>query len=124
MEGAIDVRIILAASWIALMLAYLLGDVLRIFNGEFVPGEIGGKRMSGPVWLGIAIFMTIPIAMLILSLILPYPLNRWINMIVAVILFAFNLFGLPTYPGAYDKYLIIVGLALNVLTFGYALQWT
>jgi hypothetical protein len=123
METAIDVRIMLAASWIALMLTYLLGDVLRIFSGEFVPGEISGQKVSGRVWLGISIFMLIPIVMIMLSLMLGYPLNRWVNMIAAVILFVFNLIGLPTYPSAYDRFLIIVGLALNVLTFGYALGW-
>lgn len=33
----------LAALWVALMLVYLLGDVLRIFSGDFKPGEIMGK---------------------------------------------------------------------------------
>ena len=37
-----DTRIILSALWVALMLTYLLGDVLRIFSGDFVEGEIGG----------------------------------------------------------------------------------
>ena len=27
----------------------------------------------------------------------------------------FNVFGLPTYPGVYDKFLIIVGLVINIL---------
>jgi hypothetical protein len=30
---------------------------------------------------------------------------------------------LPTYPSAYDKFLIIVGLVFNVLTVWYAWQW-
>jgi hypothetical protein len=37
-----DVQIRLSALWVALMLTYLLGDVLRIFSGDFKPGEIGG----------------------------------------------------------------------------------
>ena len=37
-----DVQIQLAATWVALMLTYLLGDVLRIFSGDFKAGEIGG----------------------------------------------------------------------------------
>ena len=39
-----EVRIILSASWVALMLTYLLGDVLRIFSGEFKAGEIVGMK--------------------------------------------------------------------------------
>ena len=31
----VDLRIILSALWVALMLTYLLGDVMRIFAGDF-----------------------------------------------------------------------------------------
>ena len=119
----LDVRIILSALWAALMLTYLLGDVLRIFSGDFVAGEIGGKRITQAMWLGIAILMVIPIVMVILSLTLNYPVNRWANIIVAVFFFVFNLIGLPTYPSAYDKFLIIVGLVFNILTVWVAWKW-
>ena len=118
-----DVRIILSALWVTLMLTYLLGDVLRIFAGDFTAGEIGGKQMTQVMLLGIAALMLIPIVMVFLSLTLQYPVNRWANIIVAVVLFGFNLLGLRTYPGAYDKFLIIVGLVFNVLTVWYAWKW-
>jgi hypothetical protein len=35
-----EVKIKLSASWVALMLTYLLGDVLRIFSGDFMAGEV------------------------------------------------------------------------------------
>ncbi len=38
-----DMQIKLAVVWIALMLTYLLGDVLRIFSGDFKAGEISGQ---------------------------------------------------------------------------------
>src|SRR5687767_2059206 len=119
----LDVRIKLSALWAALMLTYLLGDVMRIFSGDFTPGEIGGQKVSQGVWLGIAIFMVIPIVMLFLSLILNQPVNRWANIIVAVVFFVFNLIGLPTYPSAYDKFLIVVSLVFNALTVWYAWKW-
>ena len=118
-----DVRIKLSALWVALMLTYLLGDVLRIFAGDFKPGEIGGIQISQKMYLGMAIFMVIPIVMIFLSLTLKYPVNRWANIIVAIFFFIFNLIGLPTYPGAYDKFLIIVGLVFNILTVWYAWKW-
>jgi hypothetical protein len=119
----IDVRLTLAALWIALMLTYLLGDVLRIFSGDFKAGEIGGMQITQELWLGIAILMVIPIVMVFLSLTLKYPVNRWANIIVAIIFFGFNLIGLPTYPSAYDKFLIVVGLVFNVLTVWYSWKW-
>lgn len=118
-----DITVKLAALWVMLMLIYLLGDVLRIFSGDFKPGEIGGTQVGQPVWLGIAAFMLIPIIMIYLSLSLNDPVNRWANIIVAAGLFIFNLVGLPTYPGAYDKFLIVVGLGINLLTIWHAWQW-
>jgi hypothetical protein len=119
-----DVKIILAASWVALMLTYLLGDVLRIYSGDFKAGEIAGMKMTPNRWLGVAVLMVIPIVMVFLSVTLSFPVNRWANIIVAIIFLGFNLIGLPNYPSAYDKFLIIVGLGFNVLTVEYAWQWT
>jgi hypothetical protein len=118
-----DVQIILSALWVALMLTYLLGDVLRIFAGAFKAGEIEGAKMSQKMLLGMAMLMLIPIVMVFLSLTLPYSVNRWVNIMAAIGLFGFNLIGLPTYPSAYDKFLIIVGLMFNALTVYYAWTW-
>jgi len=118
-----DVKIILSVSWIAVMLTYLLGDVLRIYPGDFKPGEIGGRPVTQNLLLGIAILMAVPIVMVFLSLTLSYQLNRWANIIAAIVFLGFNLIGLPTYPSAYDTFFIFVGLGLNVLTVWYAWQW-
>ncbi len=34
-----DVRVILSGLWVAVMLTYLLGDVLRLFAGDITPGD-------------------------------------------------------------------------------------
>jgi hypothetical protein len=119
----VDIRITLAAIWVCLMLTYLLGDVLRIFSGDFKAGEIGGMKLTQGMWLGIAILMLIPILMVFLTLVLGYPLVRWANIGVAAFFFVFNLVGLPSYPSAYDKFLIVVGLVFNLLTIWYAWNW-
>jgi hypothetical protein len=118
-----DARIILSGVWIALMLSYLLGDVMRIFSGEFVAGEMGGAEATQTMFLGMAALFTIPILMVVLSLTLGHPLIRWANIIVAVIFFAINVIGLPTYPQAFDKFLNIVGLGFNLITIWYAWNW-
>ncbi len=105
------------------MLIYLLGDVLRIYSGDFKPGEIAGRPVTRNLLLGIATLMAVPIVMVFLSLTLSYPLNRWVNIIAAVAFLGFNLIGLPTYASAYDRFLIIAGLGFNVLTISYAWQW-
>ena len=117
------VRIKLSALWVALMLTYLLGDVLRIFSGDFVAGEVGGMQVSQGLYLGLAALLMIPVVMVFLSLTLRYTANRWANIIFAILLFGFNLVGLPTYPSAYDKFLIVAGLLFNALTVWYAWNW-
>jgi len=118
-----ETRIKLSGIWVALMLTYLLGDVLRIFSGDFNAGEIGDMQISQGMYLGMAILMVIPVVMVFLSLTLKYKANRWANISVAVFFFLFNAVGLPTYPSAYDKFLIVVGLVFNVLTIWYAWKW-
>ena len=117
-----DTRVILAGLWVAVMLAYLLGDVLRLMAGDQTPGEIGGRAVGQGTWLGIALIMLIPIVMVVLSLTLPFPLVAWVNIAVAVLAVVFNLVGLP-YPGMYDNVLIVVSFVFNALTAWYAWSW-
>ena len=119
-----EVKIKLSGLWTALMLTYLLGDVLRIFSGDFVAGQVEGMQVTQGMYLGLAILLVIPAVMVFLSLTLPYKVNRWTNIILAIVFFVFNLIGLPTYPSAYDRFLIIVGLAFNALTVWHAWRWS
>ena len=96
---------------------------MRIFSGDFIPGEVEGMQVSQGMYLGMAILMLIPITMLFLSLTLQHKANRWANIILAAVLFLINLVGLPTYPSLYDQFLIGVGLVFNVLTIWYAWKW-
>ena len=104
------------------MLIYLYDDVLRICSGDFatdadhtvLAGHVAGHRRldADPVPDGAAVAG------------LPQPVNRWANIIVAVFFFLFNLVGLPTYPSAYDKFLLAVSLGFNVMTVWTAKNWT
>ena len=115
----VEVKIILAFMWVAVMLCYLLGDVMRIFAGDFTPGEIEGKPMTSKMVFGMAVIMLIPIVMVILSLILDFPLNSWVNIILAIFFIIFNLAGIKGYK-AYDVFLLVVSFVFNILTIVYA----
>ena len=117
-----EVKIKLAALWVAAMLIYLLGDVLRIFSGDMKPGEIDGVPATQGMWLGIAVIMLTPIVMAILSVLLNYPLNRWVNIVVTIIWVLFNIAGLP-YASAFDNFLIAVSFVVNALTLWTAWNW-
>jgi hypothetical protein len=118
-----EARLKLSALWVALVLTYLLGDVLRIFSGDFVAGEVGGMQVSQALYLALAILLVIPVVMVFLSLALPYRANRWANIILPMLFFGFNLVGLPTYPSLYDRFLIVAGLVFNLLTLWHAWRW-
>ena len=121
----VDVRIILSALWVALMFLYQQGDVQRLYSGDFVPGETELGELMSPetLWMISAITMTIPVVMIILSLMLPYNANRWVNIIVATLFFVYTLNGVRLYPSAYDRFLLIVSLGVNALTVWNAWKW-
>jgi len=121
----VDVRIILSALWVAVEFLYQQGDTQRIYSGDFKPGEVElGKMMSpGMLWMISAITMTIPVIMIILSLIVPHNANRWANIIVAIFFFGYSLLGIGKYPGSYDKFLLAVSMVANALTVWYAWKW-
>ena len=119
----VDTRIVLSGLWVAVMLTYLLGDVLRVFAGDFEPGRLArGFQATQATWLFIAAIMLVPILLVVLTLTLKYPAVRWVNIIVAILLVVFNIFGLP-YKGAYDNFLIGVSFVFNLLTVWYAWKW-
>ena len=119
----INVKIKLSLLWVAAMFSWVYGDLLRMYSGDFVPGELGGVLLTQEMWLVAAITMMIPVAMVFLSLELKYKANRRANIIVGIFYTGYNLIGLPTYPSAYDQFLIIVGLVFTALIVWYAYKW-
>ena len=63
-----DAQIRLSGLWVALMLTYLLGDVLRIYAGDVTPGEIRGVQLTQLMVLGIALVLVLPIVMVVVTL--------------------------------------------------------
>jgi hypothetical protein len=112
----VDTRIVLSGLWVAVMLTYLWGDVLRIMAGDVEPGKLmAGMEATQGMLLLIAVIMLVPIIMVVLTLTIPYPAIRWVNIVVAILVVVFNLLGLP-YKGAYDNLLIVVSFVFNALT--------
>jgi hypothetical protein len=120
----VDKPILLSAIWVVVVLIFLYGDVLRICSGDLAKNPMADKNLNQYVWLGIAVLMLTPILMVFLTLVLPQPVSRWANIIVAAFFFLFNLAGLPTYPSLYDKFLLAVSMGFNVVTIWYAWNWS
>ena len=115
-------RIILSGFWVALMLTYLLGDVMRIFAGDFEPGKVAGMEGTQWMWILMAAIMLIPIAMVVLTLTIKFPTIRWITIVVAVFQILFNIAGLPN-EGMYDNFLIGVSFVIDALIIWQVWKW-
>lgn len=118
----LETRLVLVILWIATMLTYLLGDVLRLFSGDAEIGHIEGKVATQGMWLLISVIMVVPILMSVATAIVAYPQVRLLNLIVVSLVFVFNLIGLP-YKGHYDNFLIVVSLILKGIIFYYSWHW-
>lgn len=118
-----DERITLAVFWIALMLTFLLGDVLRIFAGHATPGKIGDMELGQAGWLAIGLLMFTPILMVMLSVVIPYPAIRWIHIVFSIFWILFNLLGVAGYEGWYDTVLIVISICINIAIVWIAWNW-
>ncbi len=86
----IDMRVLLSTLWIVATLNYIYADVMALMDaeilGDLIKGTAGGGiQVTEGLLLGAAIFMEIPIVMVLLSLVLKYRANRWANIIVGTI---------------------------------------
>ena len=95
-----DTRVVLSTLWIVVMINMLKADILSLH----IPGmldelaEFAGETPIAQLMLGGAIMMEISIAMIILSRVLTYRINRWVNIIVSIITIAFVIGGGASYP--------------------------
>ena len=81
-----DIRVRLSVLWLFATLNYIYADVF--FCIDVLGSGKGGQTVlhfSPGAWLGIAILMEIPIAMILLSRILKPRANRWANIVAGII---------------------------------------
>jgi hypothetical protein len=126
-----DIRVRLSVLWLFATLNYMYADVF--FCVDVLGSGKGGPRVfhfSSGAWLGIAVLMEIPIAMILLSRILKPTANRWANIVagiietVAVLLTSFIL---PAFhlTGTSSYYLFFgaVEVAATSMIVWYAWKW-
>jgi hypothetical protein len=98
----LDTKVLLSSLWIVVMMNMLKADILSLY----IPGsaeELANTAAStgtpiSLLMLGGALMMEISIAMILLSRVLKYSLNRWANIVVSLITIAFVVGGGVSYP--------------------------
>lgn len=118
-----DLRAKLSSLWTVVMFALLAADVLSMY----IPGaaeevaEFAGDTPIPQLMLVAAILMSIPIVMIFLCRVLPPRVNRWANIVAAVITIVYVLGGGSTYP----HYIVLATIEVvsMLLIIWYAWRW-
>ena len=89
----IDIKALLSTLWIFFLLNAIFRDIHDLFRPglleEMMTGIVNGTQVTDRLLLVGGIMVEIPIAMVLLSRVLKYRLNRWANIIVGAITIAF-----------------------------------
>jgi hypothetical protein len=101
-KNKIDTKVVLSSLWIVVMINMLKADILSLF----IPGSMDEVARTAAstgatvpqVMLGAAVIGQLAIAMIILSHVLKYGINRWVNILVAIVIMAYIWVGVVSYP--------------------------
>lgn len=126
-DTEVNVKLKLAALWASFMFLYIYVDYFHLF----MPGSLA-DLLAGKVWrfdisraflLGGLASVTIPALMISLSVALPARVNRWTNLIVAVVYIPYTLFNLAGEAWPHMILGAFVEVALLLMIIRYAWKW-
>ena len=121
----IDTKVLLSTLWIVVMINMLKADILSLF----IPGAAdevartsasAGASIPQLMWVG-AVMGQLGIAMIILSRVLKYGINRWANIVVAIVILTYVWGGMASYP--HHIFIAIVESLCLLLIVWFAWAW-
>jgi hypothetical protein len=130
---SMDRKVLLSTLWIFAMFNYLYADVYSLFFNPVLQREMWQKFLEGfagsiPITQGFvlitAVLMETAIAMVILSRVLKYGANRWMNIIFGAFhtLFVFwSLTGTPV--SLFYVFFAVIEMACTLLIVWLAIRW-
>ncbi len=123
----VSVKIKLSALWVTLLLIYIYVDIFGFYKPGIIEDILAGKVWEfeiSQVWALVAlILMMIPSLMVFLSMTLKASVNRWTNIIVAILYIAVGV--ITTIGETWAFYIAghIVGIVLLLVIIWTALKW-
>jgi hypothetical protein len=123
--GKIDTKVLLSTLWVVVMINMLKADILS----GFIPGVTdelakfsasAGASIPQLMLIG-AVMGNLAIAMIILSRVLKYGINRWVNIIVGIVTIAYIWGGMSSYP--HYIFIASVETLCLLLIIGFAWTW-
>jgi hypothetical protein len=122
----VNTKIKLAALWASVMFCYIYAD----FFGLFSPGQLATMNRgqipplgnsTDQVMIFVSAMMAVPSLMIFLSVALPAPLNRVLNILCGMIYT--GIIGLTMWSGAHFIFYGAIEIALTLLAIFYAWTW-
>ena len=121
-------KVLLSTLWLFAVLNYLYCDVVGLMDAnllrQFLSGTVEGMEISPVFLFGASVLMEIPIAMVLLSRILPAKVNQWANvgagMVMTLVQIATLFTGSPT---GYYIFFSVIEIATTATIVGIAGRW-
>ena len=121
----LDTKVLLSTLWIVVMINMLKADILSLY----IPGAAeelsrtsanAGASIPQLMFIG-AVMGQLGITMIVLSRVLKYGINRWVNIVVGVITIAYIWGGMASYP--HYIFIATVETLCLLLIVGFAWTW-
>jgi hypothetical protein len=125
-----DRRMPLSTLWIFVTLNYLYCDVLGLMDADslrgFLQGTVSGMEITPTFLVGAGVLMEIPMAMVLLSRVLPYAANRRANVAAGALMTVVQIGSLlvGSGPAAFYVFFSVVEVATTAFVVWYAWTWS
>jgi len=121
----LDTKVLLSTLWIVVMINMLKADILSLFipgAAEEVARTSASAGASIPQLMLVgAVMGQIGIAMIVLSRVLKYGINRWANIVAGIVIIAYIWGGMASYP--HYIFIATVETICLLLIIGFAWTW-
>lgn len=126
-EIKVSLKLKLATLWASFMFLYTYVDYFHLYMPGSIKDILAGKvfvfDISYIFLLVAMIFVTIPVLMIFLSVVLPAKINRWTNIIVATVFIPYMLFNLAGEAWIHMYFAAVVEVVLLGLIICFAWKW-
>ncbi len=124
-----DTNVIFSTLWIFATFNYLYCDILGFFDADILnkllTGHMGSIQLTQGFLLASSVLMEIPISMIVLSRVLKYTVNRWVNIIAATIMTVVQISSLfsGTTPTVYYIFFSLIEISCTLYIAWHAWKW-
>jgi hypothetical protein len=121
----INVKLKISALWVAVMFCYVYGDYIQIY----VPGiiakamEVKETLNTQLEFFAVAVLMVIPSVMIFFALVLKPKINRWLNIIVAMLYILLLIVSNLTETWGFYLFLTTIEIVISIAIIWYAWKW-